>query len=253
MKHSNEITVHILQKSHDKPITTWNKDQISTTAFSPFCFRLQYSSAQHGFTRCLAVREAARPSTNAYFTGEETEAQNWGGQSKVTEVLRGKTTFKQINKRSFLLALTIKIKSTPTFKTGLQVTGSSDIIHNLKDLKSSSTWVLLPSKTKWTRGHAVLSQFSHVPLCVAPWTVAHQASPSMGFPRQEYWSGCPVLLQGVFPTQGSNHNLVCLQHWHTGSWPLAPPRKPQQGQCGPKPHSAEIFFLLFYCSHIGET
>ena len=26
-------------------------------------------------------------------------------------------------------------------------------------------------------------------LFVAPWTVAHQASPSMGFPRQEYWSG----------------------------------------------------------------
>ena len=24
-----------------------------------------------------------------------------------------------------------------------------------------------------------------------PWTVAHQAPPSMGFPRQEYWSGLP--------------------------------------------------------------
>ena len=26
-----------------------------------------------------------------------------------------------------------------------------------------------------------------------PWTVAHQAPPSMGFPRQEYWSGVPLL------------------------------------------------------------
>ena len=30
----------------------------------------------------------------------------------------------------------------------------------------------------------------------APWTVAHQASLSVGFPRQEHWSGCCFLLQG---------------------------------------------------------
>ena len=34
------------------------------------------------------------------------------------------------------------------------------------------------------------------------WTVAHQAPLSMGFPRQEYWSDCHFLLQGIFPTQG---------------------------------------------------
>ena len=32
---------------------------------------------------------------------------------------------------------------------------------------------------------------SHVQLFVTPWTVAHQAPLSMGFPRQEYWSGVP--------------------------------------------------------------
>ena len=32
---------------------------------------------------------------------------------------------------------------------------------------------------------------SHVRLFAAPWTVACQASPSMGFSRQEYWSGLP--------------------------------------------------------------
>ena len=31
--------------------------------------------------------------------------------------------------------------------------------------------------------------FSHVRLFVTPWTVAHQAPPPMGFPRQEFWSG----------------------------------------------------------------
>ena len=35
--------------------------------------------------------------------------------------------------------------------------------------------------------------FSRVGLCVTPWTVARQAPLSMGFSRQEYWSGllCP--------------------------------------------------------------
>ena len=39
----------------------------------------------------------------------------------------------------------------------------------------------------------MLSRFSHVQLCVTLWTVAHQAPLSMGFSRQEYWSGllCP--------------------------------------------------------------
>ena len=57
---------------------------------------------------------------------------------------------------------------------------------------------------------------------VTPWTVAHQAPLSMGFSRQEYWSGCSSLLHGIFPTQGSNPRLLCcrqiLRHLsHQGS------------------------------------
>ena len=37
----------------------------------------------------------------------------------------------------------------------------------------------------------LLSHFSHVRLLVTPWAMAHQAPPSMGFSRQEYWSGVP--------------------------------------------------------------
>ena len=37
----------------------------------------------------------------------------------------------------------------------------------------------------------VLSPFSHVRLCAIPWIVAFQASLSMEFSRQEYWSGFP--------------------------------------------------------------
>ena len=40
---------------------------------------------------------------------------------------------------------------------------------------------------------------SHVQLFTTPWTVAHQASPSMGFTRQEYWSGLPFPSPGDLP------------------------------------------------------
>ena len=38
---------------------------------------------------------------------------------------------------------------------------------------------------------------------------------------------CHALLQGTFPTQGSNLHLLHLLHWQAGSLPLAPPGKPQ--------------------------
>ena len=37
-----------------------------------------------------------------------------------------------------------------------------------------------------------MRSLSHVRLLVAPWTAVHQAPPSMGFSRQEYWSGVPL-------------------------------------------------------------
>ena len=37
-----------------------------------------------------------------------------------------------------------------------------------------------------------VKSFSRVRLFVTPWTAAYQATPSMGFSRQEYWSGVPL-------------------------------------------------------------
>ena len=52
---------------------------------------------------------------------------------------------------------------------------------------------------------------------VTLWTIARQAPLSMGFSRQEYWSGCHALLWGIFPTQGSNTCLLPLLYWQAGS------------------------------------
>ena len=40
-------------------------------------------------------------------------------------------------------------------------------------------------------GKVKVKSLSHVRLFATQWTVAHQAPPSMGFSRQEYWSGLP--------------------------------------------------------------
>ena len=65
---------------------------------------------------------------------------------------------------------------------------------------SSAPWVrLLPTELM----HAcVLSCFSHVWLCVTPWTIAFQDPLSMGFPRQEYWNGLPCPPLGDLPEPG---------------------------------------------------
>ena len=47
-----------------------------------------------------------------------------------------------------------------------------------------------------------------------PWTIAHQAPLSMGFPRQEYWSGLHFLTQGIFLTQELNLRFL---HWQADS------------------------------------
>ena len=54
-----------------------------------------------------------------------------------------------------------------------------------------------------------------------PFSLAHQPPLSMGFSRQEYWSGLPCSPLGIFPTQGSNPGPL---HCKEDSLPLEPSR-----------------------------
>ena len=47
-----------------------------------------------------------------------------------------------------------------------------------------------------------VKSLSRVRLYVTPWTVAYQAPPSMGFSRQEYWSGLPFPIPRDLPDPG---------------------------------------------------
>ena len=64
-----------------------------------------------------------------------------------------------------------------------------------------------------------------ISLTVTPWTVAHRAPLSMGFSRQEYWSGLPCPSPGDLPNSGIESGSPALQ---ADSFLSEPPGKPFQ-------------------------
>ena len=87
----------------------------------------------------------------------------------------------------------------------------------------------------------LLSRFSHVQLCATPQTAAHQAPPSLGFSRQEHWSGLP------FPSP-MHERLALYWGWKTprlsfltsgirlSYCPCQVPIASHEDRCCPSPH-----------------
>ena len=67
----------------------------------------------------------------------------------------------------------------------------------------------------------MLSHCSPVRLLVTPWTVAHQAPLSMGFSRQEYWSGFPCSPSGDFPDPDMEFTSATAPALQEDSLPLS--------------------------------
>ena len=87
------------------------------------------------------------------------------------------------------------------------------------------SWKMMPVVHVWS----LPSCFSRVRLFATPCAIACQAPLSVGFSRQEYWSGLLCPSPGIFLTQGSNPCLLSLLHCQAGSLPLVPPGKPTSG------------------------
>ena len=89
-----------------------------------------------------------------------------------------------------------------------------------------------------------VKSLSPVRLFATPWTVPYQAPPSMGFSRQEYRSELPVPSPGIFPTQGSNPDLL---HCRQTLYPLS-----HQGSHKTRRIYLQITYLIkdFYPEHV---
>ena len=70
-------------------------------------------------------------------------------------------------------------------------------------------WVAFSSSNAW-KWKVKVKSLSHVQVLATPWTAAYQAPPSMGFSRQEYWSGVPL------PSPNNNtglNKIVFHKYW----------------------------------------
>ena len=96
-------------------------------------------------------------------------------------------------------------------------------------------WVAISFSNAW-KWKVKVKLLSHVQLLATPWTVAYQAPLSMGFSRQEYWSGVPLsgidiclLMYGLYLSLnwGLHENMELMD---------VPPQCPQRCS-GPDPGS----------------
>ena len=81
------------------------------------------------------------------------------------------------------------LQSCPTLCDPIDINPSGSPIPGILQARTVE-WVAISFSNAWKRKVKVKS-LSHVRLFATPWTAAYQAPPSMGFSRQEYWSGVP--------------------------------------------------------------
>ena len=98
-------------------------------------------------------------------------------------------------------------------------------------------FIRIPSQVK-----VKVKSLSCVWLFAIPWTVAYHAPPSMGFSRQEYWSGLPFISFSRGSSQPRYQTWVsCVVGRHFTIWATREVQKPS-----PKPY----FMLKLYLIHI---
>ena len=74
---------------------------------------------------------------------------------------------------------------------------------------ASGTFNIMNTLTVYGGGGGLVAKLCQT--LVTPWTVACQAPPSMGFSRQEYWSGLPFPSPGDLPNPGVEPRSPALQ------------------------------------------
>ena len=81
-------------------------------------------------------------------------------------------------------------QSCPTLCDPIDGSPPGSSIHGILQARILE-WVAISFFSAW-KWKVKVKSLSRVRLFASPWTAAYQAPPSMGFPRQEYWSGVPL-------------------------------------------------------------
>ena len=118
------------------------------------------------------------------------------------------TSLKKTFPFNFLLVAAAPTKSLQSCPTLCDPTDSSPVGSSVPGILQARTleWVAISFSNAW-KWKVKVKSLSCVWLLATPWTAAHQAPPSMGFSRQEYWSGVPL------PSPTVVNNAVYIWKW----------------------------------------
>ena len=102
------------------------------------------------------------------------------------------------------------LQSCPTLCDPIDGSPPGSPVHGILQARTLE-WVVIAFSNagKWK---VKVKSLSRVWLLATPWTAAKQAPPSMGYSRQEYWSGCHCLLQSA------EHCASKKNQKNTGKW-----------------------------------
>ena len=101
----------------------------------------------------------------------------------------------------------------------------SSQVHMEQSPGYTTSWVTNQTSVYLRKLKVKVKLLSRVRLFVTLWTVAYQASPSLGFSRQEYWSGLPFPSPGHLPHPGIEPQFPTLE---ADALTSEPPGKPLQ-------------------------
>ena len=87
-------------------------------------------------------------------------------------------------------AATKSLQACPTLCNPIDSSPSGSPVPGILKARTLE-WVAISFSNAW-KWKVKVKSLSHVQLLAAPWTAAYQAPLSMGFSRQEYWSGVPL-------------------------------------------------------------
>ena len=146
---------------------------------------------------------------------------NWNNAGKILSIIL--RTQKALHESVQLLSH-VRLFTTPwttACQASLSITNSQSLLKlmSMEVMMPSNHLILCHPQVKWVSEVA-----QSCPIFATLWTVAYQASPSMGFSRQEYWSGLPFPSPGDLPDPGIEPGSPALE---ADALTSDPPGKPQ--------------------------
>ena len=158
---------------------------------------------RRGISSRIALRLLSHPRLHVQspkdHSGEETALQGVGPRVKLSrqyglKVSGGPHTSSHPN--YIWGALGINNCGRPISQFLLDTGATFSVLTEAPGSLSSQSTTKMDCLDEWVKS------LSHVRFFVTPWTVAYQVPPSMGFSRQEYWSGLPFPSPGDLPNPG---------------------------------------------------